>query len=76
MYVCEPIKDFLKKISNIDGLTTLDISNDIAAESISLSDDFHGDPADRIIVSTTKVTCSTLLTRDSKILYWAASWTY
>ncbi len=69
--IYEPIKTFLGSISDIDGLVVKDISFEIAAESATLSDDFHGDPADRIIVATTKILGATLLTRDQKILSWA-----
>jgi len=69
--VYEPIKDFLDAIAKIDGLLVKDISPEIAAESISLIDDFHGDPADRIIVATARCLGATLLSRDQKILNWA-----
>ncbi|WP_040255600.1 type II toxin-antitoxin system VapC family toxin [Rickettsia hoogstraalii] len=69
--VYEPIKDFLNSITNINGLSIKDISPEVAAESVSLMDDFHGDPADRIIVATAKCLGVTLLTRDQKILNWA-----
>ena len=69
--VYEPIKDFLDAIAKIDGLLIKDISPEIAAESISLIDDFHGDPADRIIVATARCLGATLLSRDQKILNWA-----
>lgn len=69
--IYEPIKDFLESITDINGLLVKDISSDIAAESISLTDDFHGDPADRIIVATARCLGATLLTRDQKILAWA-----
>jgi PIN domain nuclease of toxin-antitoxin system len=69
--IYEPIKDFLESIANINGLFIKDISPEIAAESISLMDDFHGDPADRIIVATAKCYGATLFTRDQKILTWA-----
>lgn len=69
--IYEPIKDFLNSITDINGLAIKDISSEIAAESISLMDDFHGDPADRIIVATAKCLGATLLTRDQKILTWA-----
>ncbi len=69
--IYEPIKDFLNSISNINGLKIKDISPEIAAESISLMDDFHGDPADRIIVATTRCFGASLITRDQKILNWA-----
>lgn len=71
--VYEPIKKFLKSIAAIDGLVVSDLNPEIAAESILLMDDFHGDPADRIIVATTKILGATLLTRDQKILSWAKS---
>ena len=69
--VYEPITDFLKSITDINGLCIKDISPDIAAESVLLMDDFHGDPADRIIVATAKCHGATLLTRDQRILSWA-----
>ena len=69
--IYEPLRDFLRAITNIDGLTVLDISADIAAESVILTDNFHGDPADRIIAATAITTGSVLLTRDNKILSWA-----
>ena len=69
--IYEPIKDFLESIANINGLFIKDITPEIAAESVSLMDDFHGDPADRIIVATAKCYGATLLTRDQKILNWA-----
>jgi PIN domain nuclease of toxin-antitoxin system len=69
--IYEPIKDFLEFITNINGLSIKDISAEIAAESISLMDEFHGDPSDRIIVATVKCCGATLLTRDQKILTWA-----
>lgn len=69
--IYEPVKDFLKSITNIDGLSVKDISSEVAAESVMLIDNFHGDPADRIIVATTKIYGATLITRDKKILTWA-----
>ena len=70
--IYEPIRDFLESIINIDGLSVKDISTEVAAESVQLMDDFHGDPADRIIVATAKCHGATLLTRDQKILTWAS----
>lgn len=71
--IYEPIKGFLAAIVNIQGLKIKDISPEVAAESILLADNFHGDPADKIIVATTKVHGAVLLTRDHKILNWADS---
>lgn len=43
----------------------------IAADSASLADGFHGDPADRIITATAITEGAYLLTRDKQILSWA-----
>jgi PIN domain nuclease of toxin-antitoxin system len=64
------IEDLLEKISNIDGLNIQDINYKIASLSASL-DKFHGDPADRIIISTAKNLASTLVTMDTKIVDWS-----
>ena len=69
--VYEPIKDFLQTIEKIPGLQIQDISASVAAESTLLLDNFHGDPADRLIVASTIVNSATLVTRDEKILEWA-----
>jgi len=67
----QPLKTFLESIINIQGLSIKDISVEIAVESNLLSDGFHNDPADRLIVATAKYYNATLLTRDQKILLWA-----
>ena len=69
--IYEPIKDFLKSIENIEGVEIVGISPDIAAESTLLIDNFHGDPADRIIAATAISRGAHLLTRDKQILSWA-----
>lgn len=69
--IYQPIKEFLKTIVDIDGMNIADLSSGIAAESTLLVDDFHGDPADRIIAATAIETGAIILTRDSKILSWA-----
>jgi PIN domain nuclease of toxin-antitoxin system len=69
--IYEPIKDFLESVVSIHGLSVKDLTPEIAAESILLADNFHGDPADRIIAATTKVYGATLITRDHDILAWA-----
>jgi len=69
--IYEPLKDFLQAITDIDGIKVIDILPDIAADSVSLADDFHGDPADRIIAATAINAGAVLLTRDQQILSWA-----
>ena len=48
------------------------LSPQIAAESYALPDVFHRDPADRLIVATARVANATLMTRDQRILDYAA----
>lgn len=69
--IYEPIKEFLKSIESIEGIEIVGISSDIAAESTLLVDNFHGDPADRIIAATAINKSTHLLTRDKQILSWA-----
>lgn len=69
--VYEPITEFLKSITAIQGLTIIDITPEIAADSVALLEDFHGDPADRIIAASCINYGAMLLTRDHKIISWA-----
>lgn len=48
--------------------STLEISHEIAAAAYDLPDDFHKDPADRLLVATARVHQLTLLTADERIL--------
>ena len=48
------------------------LSPQIAIESYALPDVFHRDPADRLIVATARVSNSALMTRDRRILDYAA----
>ena len=54
------------------GLQEIPLSGDIAINS-ALLDDFHGDPADRMIVATALKAGMTLCTADRKILEWQHS---
>jgi PIN domain nuclease of toxin-antitoxin system len=50
------------------GLRVLELTPKVAIESCELPGDFHGDPADRIIVATARVNGAVLVTKDQKIL--------
>lgn len=63
-----PCDEWLHKALTLPGLTLEPLSPRIAVESSYLPGDLHGDPADRIIVATARMTHSTLVTRDEKIL--------
>lgn len=69
--IYEPIKDFLESIVGMSGLSIIEISTEIIAESVLLMDNFHGDSVDRMIVATAKCRGASLITRDEKILAWA-----
>ena len=64
--------DFLQTIENIRGLNILQISANIAAESVMLPGYIHSDPADRIIIASCREISATLVTRDQKILDWSS----
>jgi PIN domain nuclease of toxin-antitoxin system len=48
------------------------LSPQVAIEASSLPETFHRDPADRLIVATARVTNAALMTRDRRILNYAA----
>ena len=48
------------------------LSTKVATESCELPDRLHRDPADRMIVATARVTNAALMTRDRRILDYAA----
>lgn len=48
------------------------LSPQVATESYALPQVFHRDPADRLIVATARVASATLMTRDRRILDYAA----
>ena len=54
------------------GLSLLDVTPEIAVESSRLPGEFHGDPVDRILVASARISGSTLLTKDRKILDYGA----
>ena len=68
--VNEPIDIFLNTICKT-GIKVCEITPKIAADSVTLPYNFHGDPVDRIIVSTTRVYSASLFTYDEKIIKWA-----
>ena len=67
----EPIQTWVKNSFDQPGVNLSAMSSEIAIESSFLPGDFHGDPADRIIVSTARIDNLILLTRDRKILRYA-----
>lgn len=59
----------------LPGIRLAHLAPEIAIRSASLPGDFHGDPADRMLVETARTEGLTLITRDRKILdYGRAGW--
>ena len=63
-----PLREWLDKAVAAPLVRRHGISPAVAAELASLPDSFHRDPADRILVATTRVLGATLLTRDKRII--------
>ncbi len=64
----EPIHQWVKDSFSQPGVNLSSMLPEIAIESSFLPGEFHGDPADRIIVATARINNLILLTRDQKIL--------
>ena len=60
--------NWINRALKAPGIAISHLTPEIAYESSNLPDNFHGDPADRIIVATTRVNNATLVTLDKEIL--------
>lgn len=63
-----PCLDWIRNALAITGIQLLPLMPEIAVESAHLPGDFHGDPADRIIVATARIENCLLMTKDKNIL--------
>lgn len=63
-----PLMDWTREALRTPGLSLVPLTPEIAVESTRLPGDFHGDPADRIIVATARETGAAIVTRDRHIL--------
>ncbi len=63
-----PLRDWLESATAPPLVRRCGISPAVAAEVATLPDSFHRDPADRILVASTKVLGATLLTQDHRIV--------
>ncbi len=64
----EPVLRWLEISLSLPNIILLPLSPRIAVEANNLPDNFHKDPADRLIVATARVYDCPLITYDSKIL--------
>ena len=63
-----PLIDWILKCEQLPFIRFVPVDNRIAEQSVSLPDNFHKDPADRIIIATARHLNMTLITSDEKIL--------
>lgn len=61
-------KTWLRHFTDLNGWTPADITLDVVLEAYSLPEEFHRDPADRIIVATARRRDMTIVTGDRKII--------
>jgi PIN domain nuclease of toxin-antitoxin system len=67
-----PLAQWITAAVSAPGLSIEPLLPQIAVEACSLPEVFHRDPADRLIVATARVANATLMTRDRRILDYAA----
>ena len=64
------VKDWIDQALQYPGMRLLNLDPDIAVLSTRLPGEFHGDPADRIIVATCMKHGAPLITKDRRIHSW------
>ena len=67
-----PLAQWMTEAVSAPGLAIEPLLPQVAVEASLLPETFHRDPADRLIVATARVTNATLMTRDRRILDYAA----
>ena len=67
-----PLAQWIAEAVSAPGLSIEPLLPQVAVEAASLPETFHRDPADRLIVATARVANATLMTRDRRILDYAA----
>jgi len=66
------IDEWVRAALTAPGLRLVDLTPEVAVESTRLPGNPHGDPADRMIIATTRVLGGTLITCDEQILSYGA----
>ncbi len=67
-----PVLEWMNKSIDITRINVAPLTPAIAAESCQLPGEFHGDPADQLIVATARVEGLTLVTRDKLIMAYSS----
>jgi PIN domain nuclease of toxin-antitoxin system len=68
IHLDRPCNEWIDAALKEPKINVITLTPAIAVESAYLPGEFHGDPADRIIVATARIEILTLLTKDEKIL--------
>ena len=68
----QPLAQWMMAAISAPGLSVEPLVPQVDVEAYSLPDAFHRDLADRLIVTTARVVNATLMTRDQRILDYAA----
>ncbi|GHU29110.1 hypothetical protein FACS1894152_7350 [Bacilli bacterium] len=63
-----PIGEWLEEAVDASSVNIIGLSPHILVDSCNLPGEFHSDPADRMIVSTSRINNIPLITQDEKIL--------
>ncbi len=63
-----PVADWVRMALAAPNIHLLDLTPEIAIDSIFLPGTFHKDPADRILVATARILDIPIVTQDAKIL--------
>ena len=53
------------------GIALAPLTPEIMIETVHLPGDLHGDPADRMLVATARISGATLLTKDARVIRYA-----
>ncbi|MFK5925362.1 MAG: type II toxin-antitoxin system VapC family toxin [Desulfuromusa sp.] len=62
------VRDWIRKTEDLPFVRFMPVDNTIALRSVNLPENFHPDPADRIITATAMTMGLPLITKDDKII--------
>jgi PIN domain nuclease of toxin-antitoxin system len=68
----QPLDRWISTALELSSANVLELSREILIDSCRLPGDFHADPADRMIVSTSRISNIPLITQDDRILHYIA----
>jgi PIN domain nuclease of toxin-antitoxin system len=72
LQLTRPLREVLVQAASEGSVRIVPVTGTIAIDAASLPGSFHRDPADQMIVATARAHDATLLTRDRRIIEYAA----